>query len=276
MKFSSFVAAFALSAIVRAAIIPKISSADLDPGPNALSQRGDSPEGGIDDISEEDCLTTKTVLEKASTDLSLINFDTNWKVVSESKPAPISGPLPYGLKEAGLDPKEEFQTTKAQVKGAFAHYTNAMSTSSGAIIASEIYGRFTTAVMSDAPDRWSAVTWYLWKKACEKANQVPSKLDFIFQDTIMNDKTNKVLNVGMAAADKQKQGKGGEIIVTRWTPDDDQFYAALAAPNSIGSLYLAKDYPNELGWKTIESISVYWPQKLNQPVMWITYVPFCG
>lgn len=58
MKFSSTVAVFALSAIAQAAIIPKVPSAKLA-GPDALFQRGDSPDGysySVKSINQRDDL----------------------------------------------------------------------------------------------------------------------------------------------------------------------------------------------------------------------------
>ncbi|KAJ5613131.1 hypothetical protein N7510_006325 [Penicillium lagena] len=278
MKLSLFAAITALSAVTQAAVLGKASTESASE-PGILSPRDDSNDlyekyvGKGRGYWEE----LQTVLQNPdAADVATIDFDSRWEARSLNI---ISAPATaqFAMQKAGLNTQQKFLSITANLKtDSRIYYTNAMSPSIGAIIAKNNYGHVVGAA-APAPDRWSAVTWYLWKQACRQANnQDPSGLDYIFRDHIINAQTKKALDAAMIAAKAKKYDQVGTSIVTTWTPDDEQFYAALATPNGVGVLYLLKDYPAGLGWKTIESISVFWLDGFPEPNMFFTLKPFCG
>lgn len=215
-----------------------------------------------------------------ATDTKTIDYSADWVTVSPSI-GTASQAAQFAMKNAGLNSNQKFlsETAKAKINS-YIYYSNAYSPSSGMIIANNNYGYAIdpqTKKKILAPDRWSAVTWYLWKDACSRANNKdPSGLNYIFRNHIINDDTKDILDDAMTAGGSQRTNGDGTPTITQWTPDDDQFYAALATPNGIGTVYLLKDYPVGTGRKTIESISVFWLNGLNEPYMLISLEPYCG
>ncbi|KAJ5832966.1 hypothetical protein N7474_001277 [Penicillium riverlandense] len=283
MKFSSFAPVFALFAVAQAAVLPKGLLAESASEPGILSQRDDSPNIYEKNVAKGrgywDQLQTN--LQNAdATDVAAIDFNAKWEARSPSIGS-ASEAAQFAMQKAGLNTRQQFLSVTASLKtNRYIYYTDAMSPSIGTIIAKNNYGRAVdphTGVVTNAPDKWSAVTWHLWQQACKQANNKdPSGLDYVFQDHIINEQTIKALDDAMAVAESKKTDNQGEPVVTTWTPDDDQFYAALATPNAVGVAYLLKDYPVGLGWKTIESISVFWLHGFKEPNMWFKLKPFCG
>ncbi|KAJ5594244.1 uncharacterized protein N7459_000452 [Penicillium hispanicum] len=275
MKLCTFVTFFSLWVTAQAAVLPGGLAPEL------ISEREDSSDYQKN-VTKGHALwdELQAVLQNPdSTDHVIIDFDENWTAGSLSVGS-ASASSQFALKHAGLNTEQKFLSVTAKYKqNSFIYYTDAMSPMIGAVVAKNNYGQVVdkkTGVVSTAPNRWSDVTRYLWGFACEKAKKDTTGLNYVIRDNIINDKTKAVLKDAMTAAEAQPYDKEGNSRVTTWTPDDEPFYAALATPNGAGVVYLLKDYPVALGWKTIESVAVFWLNYMPEPTLYFTLKPFCG
>ena len=210
-------------------------------------------------------------------DTPMINFDENWTRQSVAVNLAPDAAV-FALKKFGLNSNQKFLSVTAQLRThSRIYYSNAMSPSIGMIIAKNNYGRSVdphTGVVTSAPDRWSAVIWYLWNWSLKQAGKASAQLEYVFQNSIINPATVQTLDSAMAAGKRKMTDKDGNPVTTTWTLSDDEFYAALSTPNGVGVVNLMKSYPVGTGWKTISAISVFWFH--GSPSMLFRLESFCG
>ncbi|KAJ5884643.1 hypothetical protein N7495_009153 [Penicillium taxi] len=125
-----------------------------------------------------------------------------------------------------------------------------------------------------APDRWSTVIWSIWELACRMSRIDSSSLRYVLQDAIINEETNSTLFTAVSAMNRLGTDTSGNPLVTTWTPEDDQFYAAIGTPNGVGVVYLLKDRSNALE-RTISKASTIWVAKEQVFYMWFELDDYC-
>ncbi|KAJ5832039.1 hypothetical protein N7474_000350 [Penicillium riverlandense] len=210
-------------------------------------------------------------------DVATIDVTKNW-VVGQPGPITVSDDTEYALKQAGVNvARNAFAKVMVRLRtNNQIFYENYVAPQVGTLIAANNYGRATnpqTGLMDTAPDKWSAVMWVVWQAACGHLKIDPSTLSYVFQDEIINTETNSTL--ATAAADRMGEDAAGNPLITTWTPDDDAFYAALATPNGIGTLFFLKDYSIALDRQTIKSISVFYEPEPQWFTMWFELEDSC-
>lgn len=278
MRWKSLVACLTFSSIAQAAVLPSEGLFKNPSERHVFSRQDDSFDyfvtkgrGYWNDL--------QAVLKNPNaSDIPTVDLRNHWKL----DPPKISSGTEatrLAMQEKRLNINQQFFSSSLRFKSHNAiWYKNDVSPSSGIIIAKSNYGEAidpVTGAVTRAPIRWSNAVLPVWRLACQMKDIDPSALQFISQSTVINDRTIAVLNAAMDTANREKTNGTDLPTFTTWTPEDDEFYAALATPNAVGVLYLLKDYPVTLGWKTIKSIMVYFTGRDKEPNMWFEVEDFC-
>ena len=111
-----------------------------------------------------------------------------------------------------------------------------------------------------APDNWSTIAWFLWRRACITATPGTndfSNLDYIFQRNIDNDYTGAIFDELFKQTKNYQVGEKVYLNPVDTSMDINGFWALLGSPNGIGFIHLLTDNKIALHGKSIVQIGVY-------------------
>lgn len=279
MRWHSLIACLAFSSVAQSAVLPTEALLE-EPSKGHVFSRQDNSFDYFVNKGRSYWKDLQTVLEDPdASDIPIVDLSKHWRL---DPPSVTSGTeaAKLAMQQERLNMNHPFFYSSLQLKSHPAiWYKNDVSPASGIIIAKSNHGEAIdpdSGAVTRAPTRWSAAIIPLWKLACQMNGVDPSALQYISQSTVINDQTIAVLNAAMAAANREKADRKGRPTFTKWTPEDDEFYAILATPNGVGVVYLLKDYPATLGWKTIKSIMIYFTGQGKDPNVWFEMEDSCG
>ena len=113
--------------------------------------------------------------------------------------------------------------------------------------------------------RWSDITWAVWAEITRQA-QVPNDLKYIFKHDIRTTSTQGIMDLAGLPDDEHDDLPDDDDIDNsfeeewpgiKFVPGEDEFQALLGTPHGRGIVWMLVDHPNELGGKTIESITMF-------------------
>ncbi len=115
-----------------------------------------------------------------------------------------------------------------------------------------------------APDHWSTIAWYLWRRAHLSANPGTdaltadfSSLQYILRKEIKNPQTAKIIDLAMAGKELGTIEYFYPNNPTQWQDTSNAFWALLGSPNGQGIINLLKGNKRALHSKTIMRIGVF-------------------
>ena len=142
------------------------------------------------------------------------------------------------------------------------YYQSRYNPDCGTIIVDAAYGHVTLPPSNqefNAPDRWSDLSFPMWRRACGNDPRRIGSLRYVIQRYLINMETVRLV-------DEIIPGNvwSARRHAVHFTPaNGDIFFALLHAPSIIGAAYLSINYPNSLHGKTVRIITPYFFQEIG-------------
>lgn len=186
-------------------------------------------------------------------DKVLCNFFATYKLEQASTSPPVASFRPF-LTLIGLQIAIIYQTVvtwTAPPGKNDAELSNLFDPASGTIVASG-------NEIGDAPDHWSDIAWYLWRRSCLTADPTTTtfnNLHTIIQRYVTNSDTMDI--IADALDPGYVIGERAYFTPADRDPDKNAFWALLGSPNGNGIIHMLDDNKRMLRGKSIARIGVW-------------------